>query len=132
MANSVNKVILIGRVGRDPEIKTLENGVKLGRFSLATTEIYKNKDGSKSEHTEWHQIIVWRGMANLADLIVEKGALFYVEGRIRSRSWEDPTTNDKKYSFEIVADELHLLSRSQKALENDNSTQYKESDESPL
>jgi single-strand DNA-binding protein len=120
MANSVNKVILIGRVGKDPEIKTLENGVKFARFSLATTETFKSKDGSKTDHTEWHQIVAWRSMASLTEIIAQKGSLMYVEGRIRSRSWEDPNTNDKRYSFEIVADELHLLNRSQKGDSNSN------------
>jgi len=111
MASSVNKVILVGRLGKDPEIKTFENGVKLCRFSMATTESFKNKEGEKTEHTEWHQIVLWRNLAKIGEMILSKGDLIYIEGRIRQRSWTDADSNEQKYSFEIVGDELHLLTR---------------------
>ena len=112
MSNSVNKVILVGRLGVEPEIKTFENGVKLCKFSMATSETFKGKDGEKTEHTEWHQIVLWRNLANIGEMILSKGDLVYVEGRIRQRSWTDSDSKETRYSFEIVGDELHLLTRS--------------------
>ena len=84
----VNKVILIGNVGKDPEVKVLENGVRVANFPLATTEIYK-KDGNRLEQTEWHNIVLWRGLAEVTEKIVKKGATVYIEGKLRSRTWED-------------------------------------------
>lgn len=104
----VNKVILIGNVGKDPEVKMLENGVRVANFPLATTEIYK-KDGSRHEQTEWHNIVVWRGLADVTEKIVKKGATLFIEGKLRSRTWEDKD-KIKRYSVEIVADNLTLLS----------------------
>lgn len=118
MSNSVNKVILVGRLGKDPDVKTFENGVKLCRFPLATTETYKDKEGEKVEHTEWHQVVLWRNLAKIGETILSKGDLIYIEGRIRQRSWTDAETKEQKYSFEIVGDELHLLTR--KARESEN------------
>ncbi len=109
MAGSLNKVMLIGYLGQDPEIKTLETGVKLARFSIATHEVFKNKNGDKTEHTEWHNIVLWRNLANIAELILNKGDQVLIEGRIRNRSWEDPESKQKKYSFEIIGDQLTLL-----------------------
>jgi len=103
----VNKVILIGNVGKDPEVKVLENGVRVANFPLATTEIYK-KDGARQEQTEWHNIVLWRGLAEVAEKIVKKGATVYLEGKLRSRSWEDKD-KVKRYSVEIVADTLTVL-----------------------
>jgi single-strand DNA-binding protein len=104
----VNKVILIGNVGKDPEVKVLDNGVRVANFPLATTEIYK-KDGARQEQTEWHNVVLWRGLAEVAEKIVKKGASVYLEGKLRSRSWEDKD-KIKRYSVEIVADTLTVLS----------------------
>jgi single-strand DNA-binding protein len=104
----VNKVILIGNVGKDPEVKVLDNGVRVANFPLATTEIYK-KDGARQEQTEWHNVVLWRGLAEVAEKIVKKGATVYLEGKLRSRSWEDKD-KIKRYSVEIVADTLTVLS----------------------
>lgn len=104
----VNKVILIGNVGKDPEVKVLENGVRVANFPLATTEIYK-KDGNRVEQTEWHNIVLWRGLAEVTEKIVRKGATLYIEGKLRSRTWEDKD-KIKRYSVEIVADTLTILS----------------------
>jgi single-strand DNA-binding protein len=104
----INKVILIGNVGKDPEIKVLDNGVRVANFPLATTEIYK-KDGNRFEQTEWHNIVLWRGLAEVSEKIVKKGALVYIEGKLRSRTWEDKD-KIKRYSVEVVADTLTLLS----------------------
>jgi single-strand DNA-binding protein len=104
----VNKVILIGNVGKDPEVKVLENGVRVANFPLATTEIYK-KDGMRQEQTEWHNVVLWRGLAEVTEKIVKKGATVYLEGKLRSRSWEDKD-KVKRYSVEIVADTLTVIS----------------------
>jgi single-strand DNA-binding protein len=106
--SGVNKAILIGNLGRDPEIRNLENGVKLARFSLATTETYKDKDGNRTEQTEWHNIIMWRGLADVAERFLKKGNTIYVEGRIRTRSWQDENGNTR-YTTEIQADNMTML-----------------------
>jgi single-strand DNA-binding protein len=103
----VNKVILIGNVGKDPEVKVLENGVRVANFPLATTEIYK-KEGQRQEQTEWHNVVLWRGLAEVTEKIVKKGSTVYLEGKLRSRSWEDKD-KVKRYSVEIVADTLTVL-----------------------
>lgn len=104
----VNKVILIGNVGKDPEIKVLDNGVRVANFPLATTEVYK-KDGQRFEQTEWHNVVLWRGLAEVTEKIVRKGATIYIEGKLRSRTWEDKD-KIKRYSVEVVADVLTMLS----------------------
>ena len=108
MATGVNKVILIGNLGRDPEIQRLENGVKKASFSLATTEVYKNKDGEKTQHTEWHNIVLWRGLAEVAENYLKKGNTIYVEGRIRKREWEDKE-GQKRYTTDILGDSMTML-----------------------
>jgi single-strand DNA-binding protein len=108
--SGVNKVILVGNVGRDPEIRHLEGGVTVARFSLATSEVYKNKEGQRVEQTEWHNVVVWRGLADVAEKLVHKGSMLYVEGKLRTRSWEDKDHN-KRYTTEIVADVMTLLNR---------------------
>ncbi|MBO5902541.1 MAG: single-stranded DNA-binding protein [Tidjanibacter sp.] len=107
----VNKVILIGNVGTDPEIRTLESGVKVARVRLATTERSRNREtGDTTEHTEWHTITLWRGLADVVDKYVRKGSQIYVEGRIRTREWADQS-GAKRYSTEILADTMNLLGR---------------------
>jgi single-strand DNA-binding protein len=107
---SINKVILIGNVGKDPEVKYLESGVPKCTFSLATSETYNNKGGEKVTNTEWHNIVLWRGLAEVAQKYVKKGSQIYIEGKIRSRSWDDKDGN-KRYITEIVADSMQLLGR---------------------
>lgn len=107
----INKVILIGNVGADPEIRTLESGVKLARISLATSErIYNPSTQETREHTEWHNVTLWRGLADVADRFIRTGSQIYIEGRLRSRSWEDQE-GVKRYGIDIVADDLKLLGR---------------------
>jgi single-strand DNA-binding protein len=106
----INKVILLGNVGRDPEIRHLDNNLTVARFSLATSESYKNKNGEKITNTEWHNIVVWRGLAEIAEKYVKKGSQIYVEGKIRTRSWDDKDGN-KRYTTEIDCDNLQLLGR---------------------
>lgn len=105
--SGINKVILIGNLGRDPEVRTLDNGLKRVSFSLATTETYKDKNGQKVSQTEWHNIICWRNLADIAEQYLFKGKQIYLEGKIRTRSWED--NGIKKYTTEIVADTFTML-----------------------
>ena len=106
----INKVILLGNVGQDPEVRTLETGVKVARLRLATTErIFNRQTNETTEHTEWHSITLWRGLAEVADKYVRKGSQIYVEGRIRSREWEKD--GQRHFGFEIVADDMRLLGR---------------------
>ena len=107
----INKVILVGNVGMDPEVRTLENGAKVARVRLATTErIFDRQANETKEHTEWHTVTLWRGLADVVDRYVRKGSQIYIEGRLRTREWTD-RDNNKRYSTEIVADEMKLLGR---------------------
>lgn len=107
----VNKVILIGNVGLDPEVRSLENGAKVARIRLATTErIFDRQANETKEHTEWHSITMWRGLADVVDRYVRKGSQIYVEGRLRTREWTDKDGN-KRYTTEILADTMNLLGR---------------------
>jgi len=105
--SGVNKVILIGNVGKDPEVRYLEGGVAVAKFSLATTEVYKNKEGQKVETTEWHNIVMWRALAEIAEKWVRKGNKLYIEGKIRTRSYEQD--GQKKWFTDIVADQMQML-----------------------
>lgn len=108
----INKVILVGNVGMDPEVRTLETGVKVARVRLATTErIFNRQTNETTEHTEWHTITLWRGLAEVADKYVRRGSQLYVEGSLRTREWERDGV--KHYATEIVADEMKLLGRRQ-------------------
>jgi len=104
----INKVILIGNLGKDPEIRSLDNGVKVASFSLATTESFKNKEGQKIDQTEWHNIVMWRGLAEIAEKFLKKGSQIYLEGKIRTRSWDDKS-GSKRYKTEIYADSFTML-----------------------
>ncbi len=108
----INKVILVGNVGKDPEIKHIPNGTAVAQFSLATSETYKDKNGAKTTQTEWHNIVLWRGLAEVAEKYVKKGDPLYIEGKIRSRSYEDKDGN-KRYITEIVGDTMQMLGRKQ-------------------
>ena len=107
---SVNKVIPVGNVGKDPETRYLEGGTAVCSFSLATSESYRNRDGERVTNTEWHNIVLWRGLAEVAEKYVKKGSQLFIEGRIRSRSWEDKDGN-KRYTTEIVGDNMQMLGR---------------------
>jgi single-strand DNA-binding protein len=108
--SGVNKVILIGNLGKDPEVRYLEGGIAVANFPLATTEIHKNRAGDKVESTEWHNIVLWRGLAEVAEKLLKKGMQVYIEGRLRTRSWEDKD-GSKKRATEIVGENLTILSR---------------------
>ena len=109
----VNKVILVGNVGLDPEVRTTESGVKVARVRLATTErLFDRASNETKEHTEWHTITLWRGLADVVDRYVRKGTQLYIEGRLRTREWMDKD-NNKRYTTEILADTMNLLGRRQ-------------------
>jgi single-strand DNA-binding protein len=103
----VNKVILIGRTGKDPEITTLKDGSKVARLTLATTEIYKDKNGNKAENTEWHNLSMWQGRAEFAEKYISKGQLLYVEGKLHYSNFEKDGV--KHYRTEIVVDSIKML-----------------------
>lgn len=107
--SGINKVILIGHLGKDPEIRTLDGGVSVASFPLATSETF-NKDGRKVEQTEWHNIVMWRGLADVAAKFLQKGKLVYIEGKLRTRSFEDKE-GIKKYTTEVVAENFTMLGR---------------------
>ncbi|MCF8463826.1 MAG: single-stranded DNA-binding protein [Flavobacteriales bacterium] len=104
----VNKAILIGHLGSDPEVRTIESGTKVANFSIATTERYKDKSGNPVDKTEWHNIVMWRGLAEIAEKWLKKGSQVYIEGRLRTRSWDDKDGN-KRYTTEILADNMTML-----------------------
>lgn len=109
---AVNKVILVGNVGKDPETRYLDENTPVCKFPLATSEVYRNRDGEKVEQTEWHNIVLWRGLAKVAEQYVKKGSQLYIEGRIRSRSYDDKD-GIKRYITEIVGDNMQMLGRRQ-------------------
>lgn len=105
----LNRVILIGNLGKDPDVQYLEGNVSMAKFPLATTETYKDK-GRQATQTEWHNIILWRGLADLAQKFLHKGSLIYLEGKLRTRSWED-REGHKKFLTEIVGENFIMLDR---------------------
>ena len=111
MSGSVNKVILIGNLGKDPEVRRLENGAVLASFSIATSESYVDKQsGDKKEITDWHDVVLWRGLAEVAEKYLVKGTKIYVEGKLKKRSWQDKE-GVTRYSTEVVGDEMTILSK---------------------
>ena len=110
MAKSVNKVILIGNLGKDPEIKVTPNGATVANFTLATNERSKDKNGQWQDRTEWHNLVAWQRTAEIIGEYVKKGSKIYVEGSLRTRSWDDKNTGEKRYRTEIWVNDLVLLS----------------------
>lgn len=108
--SGVNKVILVGNLGKDPEVRNLENGATVANFTIATTESYKDRTtGEKKDITEWHNIVLWRGLADIAAKYLHKGDMIYLEGKLRTRSWEKDGVT--RYTTEIVGDNMTMLSR---------------------
>ena len=103
-------MMLIGNLGKDPDVQYLEGNIGVAKFSLATTETYKDRGGKLISQTEWHTVVLWRGLAELAQKYLHKGSLVYIEGRLRTRSWEDKEGN-KKFATEIVGDNLIMLDK---------------------
>ncbi|ALD21843.1 single-stranded DNA-binding protein [Hymenobacter sp. DG25A] len=104
----INKVILVGNLGKDPEVRHLEGGTNVAHFTLATNDYYKDKQGNRVERTEWHNITAWRGLAEMAEKYLKKGQQVYVEGKLRTRQFQDKD-NQTRYITEIVADEISML-----------------------
>ena len=124
---SVNKVILIGRLGKDPEVRKINATTTVCNFPLATNESYKNQDGSYTEQTEWHNIVMWRGVAERAERILKKGSTIFVEGKLRTRSWEDKE-NHKRYTTEIVVENFQLLDKREQSSTAQNTNSETKSD----
>lgn len=111
MSGSVNKVILIGNLGKDPEVRRLDNGAVVATFSIATSENYTDKQsGEKKEITDWHDVVLWRGLAEIAEKYIRKGTKIYVEGKLKKRSWQDKE-GIIRYNTEVIANEMTILSR---------------------
>jgi single-strand DNA-binding protein len=106
---SVNKVILIGNLGKDPEVKYTPQGTPVAKITLATNERFKDKDGQWQDRTEWHNVVLWQRLAEIAGEYLKKGGKVYIEGRLQTRSWDDKQTGQKKYMTEVVASDLVLL-----------------------
>ena len=124
---SVNKVILVGNVGKDAEVRYIDSGVAVASFPLATSETYTAKSGEKVTNTEWHNIVAWRGLAEMAGKYIQKGRQLYIEGRIRTRSYDDKD-GVKKYISEILADNIQLLGRKEEGGNNGSSGEYQKTE----
>ncbi len=114
LSRGVNKVILIGNVGKDPEVKHLDNGMVIANFPLATSETYKNKNNEKVTSTEWHNVVLFKNQAEVVEKYVNKGDALFIEGRIRTRSWEDKEGN-KRYMTEIIGNNMQMLGGGKKS-----------------
>lgn len=107
--SGVNKVILVGNLGKDPEVRHLEGGATVANFPVATSETYKDRNtGERKTQTEWHNVVLWRGLADVAEKYLRKGNQVYIEGKLRTRSWEDKDGN-KRYTTEVVGDNMTML-----------------------
>ncbi len=133
----INKVILVGNLGKDPEVRHLENNVAVATFSLATSESYKDKNGQRVDKTEWHNIVMWRGLAEVAEKYLKKGQMVYVEGKLRTRNYQDKE-GQTRYTTEIVADQMTMLGarpegggQAQGEYAGSNSGNYGKADNSP-
>jgi len=109
MAKSVNKVILLGNLGKDPEVKYTPQGTAVAKFTLATNERYKDKEGQWQDRTEWHNLVAWQRTAEIVGEYLKKGSSIYIEGTLRTNSWDDKETGQKKYRTEVVVNELVML-----------------------
>lgn len=127
----INKVSLIGRTGKDPEVTALRDGVKVARISLATSEAYTDKQGEKKENTEWHNLVFWRGLAEIAEKYIAKGQLLYVEGKIHYSTYDDKE-GKKQHRTEIIVDRLKMLGgRSEKSEQSQEQPAQNDSDFTP-
>ncbi|MGA9789228.1 MAG: single-stranded DNA-binding protein [Terriglobales bacterium] len=109
MPKSVNKVILVGNVGKDPEVRYSQSGTPVANFSLATNERFKDRNDEWQDRTEWHSIVAWQGLAEIVGEYVAKGSKVYVEGKLQTTSWEDRQSGERKYRTQVVAGDLVLL-----------------------
>ncbi len=108
MSRGINKAILVGNLGKDPEVRYLDENTPVANFSVATSDSYKDRNGNRVDTTEWHNVVLWRGLAKVAEQYLKKGSKIYVEGKLRTRSWDDKDGN-KRYTTEIVGDQLVML-----------------------
>ncbi|MBF0430805.1 MAG: single-stranded DNA-binding protein [Fibrobacteria bacterium] len=122
MSGSLNKAMIIGNLGKDPEIRTIPSGAKVANFSLATNESYTDKGGQRVDKTEWHRIVMWRGLADIAEKYLRKGSTVFIEGKISTRAWDDQN-GQKRYTTEIVADNMQMLGGRNQNTDN-NSADY--------
>lgn len=106
---TLNKVMLIGRLGKDPELRYTPSGSPVATFNLATDESYKDKDGKKVENTDWHRVVVWNKLAEICGQYLKKGSLVYIEGKLKTRSYDDKTSGTKKFITEVVGDQMSML-----------------------
>ena len=119
--SGVNKVIIVGRLGKDPEVRHLESGAAVANFPVATSEVYKDRNtGERREQTEWHNVVLWRGLADIAEKYLNKGDMVYIEGKLRTRSWEKDGVT--RYTTEIVGDNMTMLSPKGSSDNNGGST----------
>lgn len=119
---NLNKVMLIGHLGKDPEVKYLDGNNVVANFTIATTESYTGKDGNRVDQTEWHNVVAWRKLAEICEKFLKKGSFVYIEGSIRTRSWEDKDGN-KKYTTEILAQDLVLLDKKESSVSSSQATE---------
>jgi single-strand DNA-binding protein len=106
---SLNKVLLIGNLGKDPELSYTASGIAVAKFSIATNERWKDNDGNFQERTEWHNIVAWRKLAEICGQYLKKGSKVYLEGKLQTRSWDDKNSGAKRYTTEVIADDLIML-----------------------
>ena len=128
MPKSVNKVILVGNVGKDPEVRYAPSGVALAKFNVATNERFKDKSGEWQDRTEWHNVLAWQRLAEIVGEYVHQGARLYIEGKLQTSSWEDRSSGDRKYRTEIVARDIVLLGSRQTGSEADEESAEDESE----
>jgi len=121
---TLNKVMLIGRLGKDPEVQRFESGTVKASFPLATNESYTDRNGNKVENTDWHNIVMWRGLATVAEKYLRKGNLIYVEGKVKTRSWED-REGTKRYITEIEVQDMSMLNTNNSAVQSNTSSHAK-------
>jgi single-strand DNA-binding protein len=131
MAKSVNKVILVGNVGQDPEVKYTASGVPVAKLSLATNERFKDKNEARQDRTEWHSVLAWQRLAEIVGEYVRKGSKLYIEGKLQTSSWEDKQRGERKYRTEIVARDIVLLGSRDSGEEGRPETPGEESNTEP-
>ena len=126
----VNRVILVGNLGKDPEIRTLENGAKVAKFSIATNENYKDKSGEWQTQTEWHEVVAWRSLAERAESSLEKGAAIYLEGKLATRTWQDQNGNNRR-TTEVIANYFRIINRQSSGGSGAGNTYFPSADDEP-
>ena len=131
MTASLNKVILMGNLGKEPLTRTLESGVVMCTFPIATSEIYKNRNsGEKTSHTEWHNVVLWRNLAELAEKYLHKGDKILIEGRIRSRSWKDQESGHIRFTTEVLANQMQMIRIAKRNLSSETENKFIENQSS--